>query len=280
MTEPVCGAQIRGASPEALDPIEESCLLVAFWRSQEAQAPEPLVRDPLAEEMVERYFTPDLRDRYSRSLLFRTAVDVHAVCTHEVDERLRAWAGGQNHRQIVNLGAGLDARAYRLGLPEGMRFFHVDSAAVHAFAKDLFRDRSTATPIERVTGRVERLAEVCTELARRGVDFDAPIFWLLEGLVEFLGPRKTPEVIREIATRSAPGSAAAIQVIDSAFIDLAKELGDQEFPWRRLPKVEDVTAPLAEAGWEVSVSSPEELDRRFERGVGRLSHLVSARSPV
>jgi methyltransferase (TIGR00027 family) len=262
-----------------LDPIEESCLLVAYWRAREAARPDALVRDPVAARLLERHLGPDLRDRYSRSRLFHTAVDVHAVATRLVDERLLAWLdGGGDCRQVVNVGAGLDARPHRLRMPAGVRFFHVDSAAVNAFARELLAEADALdapADIARIDGRIEATAAVAAALAARGLDLAAPAFWLFEGLIEFLGPRRTAPVLADLAARAAPGSEMAVQVIDAAFVDLAHQVGDPEFPWRRLPALADVVAAFA--GWEVAVTSPAEIDRRFGRGVGRLSHLVSAR---
>ena len=61
------------------------------------------------------------------------------------DLLLDACAGGT--RQVVIFGAGLDARAFRLSWPEGVRLFELDMPGVLEFKDEVVRAKGGGRPV-------------------------------------------------------------------------------------------------------------------------------------
>jgi methyltransferase (TIGR00027 family) len=123
--------------------------------------------------------------------------------TVEIDEGLRALPPGH---QLVILGAGLDARAYRMRELSESVAFEVDHPASQAFK---LRQTAGMRPCTRELHHVavdferERLGD---RLAHAGHAPDAPTAWVFEGVISYLSPPEVEAAIDGIAERSAPGS--------------------------------------------------------------------------
>jgi methyltransferase (TIGR00027 family) len=123
--------------------------------------------------------------------------------TMEIDDGLRALPPGH---QLVLLGAGLDARAYRMHELSASVAFEVDHPASQAFK---IRQTAGLRPSTRALHHVpvdferERLGDA---LARAGHAATAPTAWVFEGVISYLDEREVESAIDAIAERSAPGS--------------------------------------------------------------------------
>lgn len=123
--------------------------------------------------------------------------------TVEIDEALRELPPGH---QLVLLGAGLDARAYRMSELAASLAFEVDHPATQAFK---LRQVAGLRPSVRELRHVavdfahERAADA---LARAGHAKDQPTAWVFEGVISYLTPAEVEAAIDSIAERSAPGS--------------------------------------------------------------------------
>jgi methyltransferase (TIGR00027 family) len=109
------------ASP--IQDVSETALMVAMWRARENERPNPLYRDPLALKLAGE------RGREIIAGLPKGRAGVSAwmmaVRTRVVDDLIReAVARGAD--TVVNLGAGLDTRPYRLDLPARLHWIEVD----------------------------------------------------------------------------------------------------------------------------------------------------------
>lgn len=258
-----------------LDPIERTSLMVAYWRACESRRPDALVRDRFALELSER-LSPDERAQFSRSPLFAVTVDLLAVRTRLIDEWL-AGAAGEGVRQFVSLGAGLDARPYRLDLGAGVRVFHVDTAAVNAYAARAFAAHAPArgTRLERVDADLHRPALLAGALRDHGFDRERPSAWLLEGLIEFIERRTLPLLLGALGAASAAGSRLLATVLDPGLVELARARCDTAFPWKRLDPL-DAVLPLF-TGWRLTVTSRDEMVQRFGRALPDVFHVVTGR---
>jgi methyltransferase (TIGR00027 family) len=131
------------------------------------------------------------------------------IRTRAIDEALiEATAGGV--RQVVVLGAGLDARAWRMDELAATTVFEVDHPSTQALKKKRIGDAPLrARAIELVGVDFERDdLEAC--LARAGHDAAAPTFWIWEGVTPYLTPAAIEATIAIAARRSAPESVLAM----------------------------------------------------------------------
>jgi methyltransferase (TIGR00027 family) len=103
---------------EQIQHTSESALMTAGWREMESSRSDALFHDPLAARLAG---DRGLRMARSRPL----GAWVVAIRTVLIDAFLRsAIASGIN--TVINLGAGLDTRPYRMDLPSSLKWVEVD----------------------------------------------------------------------------------------------------------------------------------------------------------
>lgn len=135
-------------------------------------------------------------------------VDHIALRSAAIDEALDA-----GFAQVVILGAGLDARAYRLPQLAGARVFEVDHPASQAAKMARVRELvSMCRSIHHIavdfgTEDLER------KLAAGGHDASSTTAWIIEGVTMYLPVSATARLIEVVATRSSPGSLLAMTYI-------------------------------------------------------------------
>ncbi len=136
--------------------------------------------------------------------------------TLEIDAFLRdAIADGI--RQLVIVGAGLDARAYRIAELEDVRVFELDHPATQSYKR----------------GRVSEHEQRCQELIHAAIDFEkqtlddvlkshdfAPqerSIWIWEGVTMYLAPEAVDATLAAIASSSTKGSRLAVTYLPKEF---------------------------------------------------------------
>src|SRR5262245_54579584 len=117
---------------DALPPVSATALGVATVRAAESDRADPLFADPLAPDFVAAAgWTPP---EWTPEQLARVEPLVAwiRVRTRFLDD-LVVDACATGCRQVVILAAGLDARAFRLGLAPDIRLFELDLPEIVAF---------------------------------------------------------------------------------------------------------------------------------------------------
>lgn len=185
-------------------------------------------------------------------------VDHLALRTAAIDDALGSMLAS-GPRQLVILGAGLDARAFRLAALHDVIVFEVDHPATQRTKRERVRGvtpRAKEVRFVPVDFERERLEQ---RLHEAGHDASAPTAWLWEGVVPYLEPSATRATLTQIAARSAPGSALAVTYgtyydrmwlsrIPSAVHLGFRVLGE---PLRGLTTPAAFHPVLAESGWRV-----------------------------
>ena len=91
------------------DAVPFTSRLIAYYRAEETKREMPLVSDPFAERLA-----GDLSSYFEKHKRTKGTGDYAVVRTYYIDEKvLKPWCDDKRRSQIVMLGAGLDARAYR-----------------------------------------------------------------------------------------------------------------------------------------------------------------------
>jgi methyltransferase (TIGR00027 family) len=180
---------------------------VAFVRAGESRRPDALFHDPYAWRFVDAQSwrppesLPDAADERRR--FWMTVLEGTVIRTRFLDEYAEA-AARAGCGQVVILGAGLDARAYRLDWPAGVRLFEVDTADVLGF-----KDRVLAGEPARCT-RVPVVADLRDDwpaaLTAAGFRADEPTAWIAEGLLIYLTDAENDVLMARLGALSAPGS--------------------------------------------------------------------------
>lgn len=139
--------------------------------------------------------------------------DHMAIRTRLLDQAVEAGVA-RGARQLVLLGAGLDARAHRLAALADCSVFEVDFASTQAFKRARARPlplrarslRYVACDFERDT--LERT------LPAHGFDAQRSSVWVWEGVTMYLSEAAIASTLEAIARLSAPGSRLALTYLE------------------------------------------------------------------
>jgi methyltransferase (TIGR00027 family) len=161
--------------------ISDTAHWVAFCRAMESERPDALFRDPFA-----RLLAPANGSAPGSAMLSRFAADVVAIRTAVMDEIILKAVRDYQVDMVLNLAAGLDARAYRLPLPRDLRWIEVDLPEVLAYKSAILNGEAAACSLESTAlnlldpDRVQLLERLNGEANR--------ILVLSEGLLVYLTP--------------------------------------------------------------------------------------------
>ena len=113
-------------------------------------------------------------------------------------------------RQLVVLGAGLDARAWRMPELAEVRVFEVDHPSTQDYKRARVGSRSPAAKDVRFVAVDFGRDSLSDALEEAGHDDAAPTFWLWEGVTPYLPLEAIRGTLGAIASRSAPASRIAV----------------------------------------------------------------------
>jgi methyltransferase (TIGR00027 family) len=171
--------------------VSDTALWVAIYRAIESERKDAIFKDPYARRLGGARGEAIVRSMPSSEysawpIIVRTAVMDHIV--------LRCVRAGV--KTVLNLAAGLDARAFRLDLPKELRWIHADMPPVVEY----FR--------ERMAGETPRCAMEYAELdlrdeGKRRALFESaaatgPVLAITEGLLIYLPEAAVVPLAREL----------------------------------------------------------------------------------
>eukprot|EP00930_Biecheleria_cincta_P095139 TRINITY_DN87156_c0_g1_i1.p1 TRINITY_DN87156_c0_g1~~TRINITY_DN87156_c0_g1_i1.p1 ORF type:complete len:286 (-),score=48.60 TRINITY_DN87156_c0_g1_i1:350-1144(-) len=180
-----------------MDPVAYTALPIAAARANEHANADSMIVDPLARKLLagENQLLSETRG-YDGHMLKRTLIGDDLVKEKH----------STGVRQVVSLGAGMDSRAFRLGLYD-TRFFEVDMQSLFDVKEPLLRD-FPAQCLDRqiVAGNLGSM-DLKVALQEAGFNASQPSCWLLEGLVMYLTAAEMRKLATEIGKLAAPGSS-------------------------------------------------------------------------
>lgn len=267
---------------------------IAFWRGVAGIEEPQLAPDAVAEQLVPAPYRQALglvRRLPRASALLRLAdraargrIRHMAFRTRAIDDVIAAGMDA-GMRQVVVLGAGLDARAWRLGALRDAIVFEVDHPATQAHK----RARLSALAGVRQCAREVRFVGVDLErdglrarLAAAGHDRAQPSVLVCEGVLMYLRPEAVEARLRDLSALAAEGSllAASYCVVPGrdAVTEAVLLLAGEPMHTRLDPP--EMAALLARHGFTVmSDAGDHEWARSFEirPGVAGSERLMVAR---
>jgi methyltransferase (TIGR00027 family) len=160
--------------------VSDTAFMVATYRAMETERPDSLFRDPLAARLVGEHGT-NIVASLPRVFVAGWSVVIRTVI---IDEFIRtSLAGGVD--TILNLGAGLDTRPYRMTLPESLRWIEVDYPHIIELKEERLSGEKARCKLERVrmdlTDRPAR-QRLLSEMSSRANS----VLVLTEGVVPYL----------------------------------------------------------------------------------------------
>jgi methyltransferase (TIGR00027 family) len=195
-----------------------------------------------------------------------------------IDDKLEEALGSID--AVVDLGAGMDTRAYRLARRSNVPFFEVDLPVNIDHKRAAVQRAVGAQPssVHLVPLDFQR-DDLMSALRAHGYSDDARTFFIWEGVTQYLtedAVRATLAVLRKAAT----GSRLAFTYVRRDFIDgtnmydaaiLYKRFRQRQQVWQFGLDPDEVSGFLAEYGWRlVEQAGPDYFLDHYIRSTGRL----------
>ncbi len=179
---------------DSMDHVSDTALLVAAARAAETELEDGLVRDPYAARLAgDRGIAIARRGSPSRWRSFGIGLR-----SRFIDEFLLSELQAQVVDCVLCLGAGLDARPWRLPLPSSLRWIEADFAPILNYKQSVLQDIAPRCQLERVTADLNSQAD-----RRRVLDIalgkSKHVLLLSEGLLFYL----PAETVQSIAIETA-----------------------------------------------------------------------------
>lgn len=185
-------------SSAPISDVSDTALWVAVYRAQETERPDALFRDPyagrLAGERGKMIASKMVGSRFTAwSITTRTAV-IDAMITKLVTSDVDL---------VVNLGAGLDSRPYRMKLPPSLIWVEVDYEKIIEHKKRILSEDRPTCDLRRFSvdladakARRDFLNHVANEIASDG----KTVLVLTEGVIPYLSETQVAELARDLRT--------------------------------------------------------------------------------
>jgi methyltransferase (TIGR00027 family) len=205
-----------------LSAVNNTALLTLYCRARETQTDDPILRDPIAVELM-RQITPliaNSSDRLLRSLAKGTLepqVIIHiALRAKKYDDYARQFLSRHPNGVVVNLGCGMDTRFQRLDDGQLM-LFDLDLPEMISFKRQFLPPGGRYHYIPRSVFDYTWMDEVA-RVGRR------PALFLAEGLLMYLEPGKVKALVLELRRRF-PGSELVCELFNEFWL---------RQPWRSI----------------------------------------------
>lgn len=167
-------------SAPSIEHVSDTAFLVAHARAVESARPDALFHDPLAARLAGARGRA-LAEAFPTAAMTAWSIAIRTVI---IDAFVRE-AVARGVEAVLNLGAGLDTRPYRLDLPPALTWVEVDYPGVIAFKEERLAGETPRCRLERVG------LDLASDTARRGFlagvrDRAGRVFVLTEGVVPYL----------------------------------------------------------------------------------------------
>ena len=181
-----------------IENISDTARWVAYYRAMESARADAIFRDPFAERLAgERGAAIVDTMKRGRSMAWAMIVRT-AVFDEVILERVKG--GGVD--VVLNLAAGLDARAWRMPLPPTLRWIDVDLPGILDYKTDMLRNEKPVCNYEAI--RVD-----LTDAARRQALFSqigtnaARVLVITEGLLIYLTTEQVASLAGDLHAQSS-----------------------------------------------------------------------------
>ena len=185
------GGRTRVDQKSTIRNVSDTALWVAVYRAEESDRTDALFCDPYA-----RSLAGERGQAIVDALPFGKSMGWSMVVRTAVMDALILRCIKRGTRTVLNLGAGLDTRAFRLTLPPKLRWLDVDLPAVIAYRREWLGAAGVACRHAHVEADLRVAAErhrVICDAASNG-----PLLVVTEGLLVYLAPGQVSELATQL----------------------------------------------------------------------------------
>ena len=179
----------------AIKDVTDTAAWVATYRARETLRVDSLFKDPLAAVLTGEWGAHIAADNKTFGaewyIIVRTAI---------IDQLIRT-ALSEGIDTIVNLGAGLDTRPYRLGLPKDLLWIEVDYPRIIEIKNDKLKDQVPDCRLERVAldlANESLREELFASIAKRS----KKVLIISEGVLPYLTEEQVSSLAQDLREHS------------------------------------------------------------------------------
>ncbi|MCA9258994.1 MAG: SAM-dependent methyltransferase [Planctomycetales bacterium] len=183
-------------STDAVKHVSDTALWVATYRAWESAREDAVFKDELAKLLV-----GDRGQAIATTMPYRKLMAwVLVVRTSAIDGLIRR-AIDSGADTVVNLGAGLDTRPYRMALPESLRWVEVDFPGIIQYKNNMLAREKTVCQLQRLEtdlsdpGARRAAIESSCDSAHKAVI-------VTEGVLPYLSPEEVAALSDELLAQS------------------------------------------------------------------------------
>lgn len=201
---------------QLVENISDTARWVAIFRAEESERPDAVFNDPFA-----RRLAGEKGEQIANAIEFGRKNSWSFVArTYHFDEFVRQHIE-QGYDMIVNLAAGLDARAYRMQLPKSLKWVDVDLPGMINYKNEILKDekpnceyRSIALDLADRNARLKLFQQVSNECKKALV--------VTEGLIIYLTYEQAAELSTDISSQ-AHFHRWVFDLVSPAVLEMAKK---------------------------------------------------------
>lgn len=173
--------------------ISDTARWVAIYRAQESERPDAVFRDPFA-----RRLAGERGQQIADALEFTTRNSWSFVArTFLFDEIVMRYVR-QGYDMVVNLAAGLDARPYRMSLPNSLKWIEVDLPGILDYKESILQNETPRCQLERM--RVDLASkEARVSLFKKLNNDCSQALILSEGLIGYLTEEQSGALAKDLS---------------------------------------------------------------------------------
>jgi methyltransferase (TIGR00027 family) len=176
----------------SIDDVSDTALWIAAYRARESARSDALFRDLLAARLAGEKGAA-IADRMTGAEQFYWMTVIRTVVIDElILQAIERGAG-----TVLNLGAGLDTRPYRLRLPNGLRWIEVDMGRIVGLKNDALSGEQPTCELRRVAANLAD-ATVRRKLLSDVGQVDHDVVVLTEGVLAYLTETDVAALARDL----------------------------------------------------------------------------------
>ncbi|HET9956928.1 MAG TPA: SAM-dependent methyltransferase [Polyangiaceae bacterium] len=188
---------MKPVSDDQIHEVADTAIWVAGYRAMESERPDALFRDPLAGRLAgERGRTIALTMAGARQFGWTIVVRTSVI------DSLIHEAIAKGFDAVLNLGAGLDTRPYRLELPSGFQWFEVDHPKLIELKNHQLAGEVASCALERISADLTNASErtgLLDQIAKRA----EKILVLTEGVIPYLSQEEVAALARDLGAHAS-----------------------------------------------------------------------------
>jgi methyltransferase (TIGR00027 family) len=253
---------IDQASKSLIGDVSDTSFWVAYYRVKESERADALFRDPLAKVLV-----GDRGKLISDSMSEISFYTEWAVISRTVIiDRFIHQALKDGVDGVINLGAGLDTRPYRMDLPESLEWIEVDYPKIIAHKNEILKSERPKCKLTRVAVDLAN-AQARLAFLKSALPEAKKVLIITEGVIPYLSPEQVTDLSNDLLSQKRFALWIMEYFHKKVYRYLkrsVRELNMRNAPFRFYP--DDWFAFFSQLGWQESETRfGVEIAKEFKR---------------